>query len=1191
MSQPSHSASPPLLFQQGRQPITPPPTPPRRHLYPPRYLSHDPSLAPPSPSPSISSSTLSSTRSNRQTEWIYRRPKVLKSSSGSNISIGTSLLSRHRSASINAGQRQSATASCSPQQVSCSPSSCHTATAATCHNLTSTLSSPAKSSSKFQPTTAKPRPSSPVFISSTIQFVDVGTPPASPSGLERNPSICSNLTSRSHGGVYGFASLATSPMSNSSVSNLQLQSLIRVSPLKNRHYGGGGGGGGNNSPMTDSGSSLMTGNQVVERRHSPTTTGATLLGTPRVLEQSPSTTSIMMNRRAGKSMWSAPHSGLGAAISPSLTPVFATRHPENDRILKSIPSQTQISIDSSITPMFVVPSSAASPSLFVPPSNSVYHLKNAKYASEKLSLRMPTRIRHSLSATSTSRTSPSSHPQRDKGIEWRDKFASSPSLPISFMGVNTHQGDASPTVPHLGMKMSPLLLSSSSPPPRLAAENRRRRRRSSSSSSNNTNQNPSKSRDRISSFTSQTSIATATTARTSMTNRTLSSCSTTSSLVNSQCTPITPAPQDPSDFTSKPIPVPRAHYFRRSSSNSTGYTPASYHLHGHGREKKFLLNQSYQRRHQRQGSTNSSVSFDGVGESGNNAAASARSQAYAQLTGNATAAGMGLGLGTIANANVDVGSRPRRPSTSPGSGLSPSMNSSPCGQRHGSGGPVIGSTTCGTSTTMLSPSSPPTYQPHSRLAHSSLISLSHYGNPSSITRTPSRVTSPPYVPSHHFSSLPKTRSILTRASSLSTKASACGGTVKSVKFVEIPEIYYRSGYYEHDGKDFIYGCDTGNTDAKEEQDRADEGQDDIPAVGARGEGQEGMVLRECSGMDIEAIDMDIDTYLGTHKHFAEESKETKYGLKKMGWGFLSRGRKLIEKESRREQEDGMKASIVPLPPFSDQEQRREEKEKTTPGFGLRRLMGLTTRKAPPPPLSLSITSSAPLSPESPNALIQLEEDNKIQPKNNKKLDTSPSVSPRKPISGPYVLGSHLPSRSPSSTHSPMPSPSSPLHQPIPSRSILASSSSTSLNKIHGRPWCGHSSNSPILSSTSVYQGHHHRSRSLRSTHAPNASIVTTVFSQLDNGMNTERPVGPNVAGRTRPKGIVMGADAFQSVNSLIKNASSYESFQSAKSCGGRSDVDSMKSVGAGSMRTFRAWMNKIGTGGGGGGECVAVGRE
>jgi len=104
--------------------------------------------------------------------------------------------------------------------------------------------------------------------------------------------------------------------------------------------------------------------------------------------------------------------------------------------------------------------------------------------------------------------------------------------------------------------------------------------------------------------------------------------------------------------------------------------------------------------------------------------------------------------------------------------------------------------------------------------------------------------------------------------------------------------------------------------------------------------------------------------------------------------------------------------------------------------------------------------------------------------------------------------------------------------------------------------------------------------------------VTTIFSHLDNGMNTERPVGPNVVGRPRPKGIVMGADASQSVNALIKNASSYESFRSARSCGGRSDdVDSIKSVGAGSMHTFRAWMNKIGTGGGGGVDCVAVGKE
>jgi len=342
-------------------------------------------------------------------------------------------------------------------------------------------------------------------------------------------------------------------------------------------------------------------------------------------------------------------------------------------------------------------------------------------------------------------------------------------------------------------------------------------------------------------------------------------------------------------------------------------------------------------------------------------------------------------------------------------------------------------------------------------------------------------------------------------------------------------------------------------------------------------------------MDIEAIDMDIDTYLGTHKQFVEESKEAKYGLKKMGWGFLSRGRKYTEKESRREQEDGMKESIVPPPPSSDQEQRREEKEKTTTGFGLRRLMGLTTRKAPPPPLSLSMSSSDPLSLESPNALCQVEEDNKLQPKSNKKRSTSPSASPRKPISGPYVLGSHLPSRSPSSTHSSMSSPSS-LHQPNPSRSILASSSSTSLNKMHERPWCGHSPNS-LAPSASVCQGHH-RSRSLRTAHVPNASLVTTIFSHLDNGMNTERPVGSNVAGRTRPKGIVMGADAFQGMNALIKNASSYESFQSAKSYGGRSDdVDSAKSVGASSMRTFRAWMNKIGTVGSGGIDCVAVGRE
>lgn len=124
MSQPApeSSATLPLLpplspFQPGRQPITPPPTPPRPHRHPPRYLSHDPSpshtllpLAPPSPSPSVSSSTLSSTLSSRQTEWIYRRPKALNpsglsESSGSSLSIGGTLLHRHKWVSVNTGQK------------------------------------------------------------------------------------------------------------------------------------------------------------------------------------------------------------------------------------------------------------------------------------------------------------------------------------------------------------------------------------------------------------------------------------------------------------------------------------------------------------------------------------------------------------------------------------------------------------------------------------------------------------------------------------------------------------------------------------------------------------------------------------------------------------------------------------------------------------------------------------------------------------------------------------------------------------------------------------------------------------------------------------------------------------------------------------------------------------------------------
>lgn len=1079
------------------------------------------------------------------------------------------------------GERQhgskspSTAASCFLRQVSHSPSFCRTATADA-----SSIST--KRSSKSKPpcahNTSKPRPSSPVLISSTIQLVDTG----SPSGLERSPSICSNVTSHSQsyrGGVHGSGRWVASPMLNSSMSNLQLQSSIRVSSLKNRH-GGGSSGGGDNWLMTDPGSSsLVTGGQVAERRYPSATTVPTLVDTTTVFERSSSTTSVTTNRRTGKPIWSAFHSGHGGAKSSVLSiPVFATKSPERNRILKlkSIPSQTQISIDSSMTPTFVVPPPAASLPLFIPSnpssSKSTYNLKNAKHANEKI--RAPIRIRHSLSATSATRAGSSPLPQRDQ-----DRSASAPSLPVSFVEANSRSGDASPTLPHSGMKMSPSLLSSLSPlPPPMPCPtvgNRRRRRRSSSSSSSNTNQIFS-SRDRISSFTSQTSIATATTARTSMTNRTLSSCSTTtSSLANSQCTLI---PQGSSDITSKPITlVPGAHYLRRSSSNSNGYTPASHHLHGHGREKRFLRNQSYQHRHQRQGSTTSNISFDGAGEGGNTAAASARSQAYAQLTGTATAAGMGLGLGTITNANKDVGPRRRRPSTSPGSGLgSTIVNWSPYGQRHGlgTGGSIAASTANGSASTLMpSPSSSPPYQHHSKVAHSSLISLSHYGNPSSITRTPSRVSSPPSTPSHHFSSSPKSKSILTRASSLSTKASACGGMVKSVKFVEIPEVYYRSGYYEHDGKEFIYGCDTGNAD--KEEDEEDEGEDGIPAVGARGEGQEGMVLRECSGMDIEAIDMDIDTYLGTHKHFSEESKEPKYGFKKMGWGFLSRGRR-VEKENQREQEDESKESIIPPPPPPyEHGQKRVEKEKTTSGFGLRRLMGLTTRKAPPPPLSLSISSPAPLSPKSPRCLVQVEEKTRQR---NKKQSTSPHVSPRKPISGPYVLGSHLPSRSPS-THSPMPSPSSSfLHQQIPGRPIPMSSSNTSLNKMHGGRQCEHQ-NLETLSTVSQGCGSHHRSRSLRNTHQLNTSLTTIT----NFGMNTERPVGPNVAG-TRPKGFVIGTDAFLSVNAVpvpLKNASSYESFRSAKSYGGWSDKGSMrsaKSAGTSSMRTFRTWMNKIGTG-------------
>jgi hypothetical protein len=411
---------------------------------------------------------------------------------------------------------------------------------------------------------------------------------------------------------------------------------------------------------------------------------------------------------------------------------------------------------------------------------------------------------------------------------------------------------------------------------------------------------------------------------------------------------------------------------------------------------------------------------------------------------------------------------------------------------------------------------------------------------------------------------------------MSTKGSGCGsGTVKSVKFVEIPEVHYRSGCYEQDGNEYIYGYDNGGAGVSEDiEDEEDEDEDNIPAVGAKGEGQEGLVLRECMGIDVEAIDMDIDTYLGSPPPSAAggEEKESKLSFKKMGWGFLSRGARKAEKENRTEVDES-KDSIIP-PPL-EPEQKKEEK---TSGFGLRRLMGFTTRKAPPPPLSLSISSPLSLAPKSPTTITTQVEEVPDQIHDNRP-GTSPPVSPRKPISGPYILGSHLPSRSPPA-HSPIPSSSSSfLHQPVSSRTIPTSPSNTSLNRLnHGLGGRHYGYEYPQPSSTVSHGGTTRRSRSLRSTHRTNPSLTTVT----NLGMNTERPVGPNIAG-TRPKGFVVGADvlSLDAVPAALKNAPSYESFRSAKSYGGRSvrsEVGSMKSaksIGAGSMHSFKAWMNRV----------------
>ncbi|KAJ3575912.1 hypothetical protein NP233_g774 [Leucocoprinus birnbaumii] len=1309
---PSQSSSTSHQFQPGRQPITPPPTPPRRHLQTPRYLSHinDPyhhpingagALTPPSPSPSVSCSTLSSTLSSRQTEWIYRRPKANSSvpQGVNNIAngngSGSTLLSRHRSTS--------ATASCSSQQVSRSPSiasSSHriiTNTTTTNANVnasdnttavnhpsssapttsttvvplhgsgsgsssSSSTRSPSKSKLKQgrlhaapsssaaaaaspalgaigTATSPKPRPSSPIFISSTTQLVDSGSPPVSPTthGLERSPSLASNVTSKSY---TNGGRLVRSPTLNASASSLHLQSSIRVSPLKNRHGRSGGGsvnGGGELGSGSDANSTVVA---HVAQQSQPLTTSLTAGTTG--LERSFSNTSTTTNRSIGKPIWSAlrssgglsttapkPSSPSGSATTPtSMGATIATARHERERNrilkLKAIPSHGQISLDSSVTPTFVTPPPAVSLPLFAPSSSSA----------KDTPPRTPARMRHTLSGASTTTVS-SFLPQQkdnDRSYQRRDKFASAPPLPVTIVGANANantrftsprtqmtsglgsatatsmSSTTTPALLHSGVKMSPSLSSSPSPSTSRAvpAETSKSRKRRSSSSSS-ANHHPSR-RDRTSSFTSQISIATATTTQTSATTGTSNSCSSSSS-IQSQCQPATPTTTPspvpvahiPNNLSSKPVPVPRAtaaaaaYNFRRTSSSnssvmtgSPSYTPPSYHLHGNGGEKKpvssFIQHQHppYQHRHQRQSSTSSSVSFNGIGGGGglslglglgggSTAAASARSQAYAQLTGTAAnmkvagSLGLGFGLGgggggNSTTATTASSSKRRRPSTSPGPGSgsgseTSSIHSNSFGQRYGFGQrqhqqSVVNG---GGSASTLMPSPPTAHHHSSRPTRSS---LTNHGTPSSMARSASRAStsSPPYAPSHNHASLSK-KSILTRTSSMSTKGSACGGTVKSVKFVEIPEVHYRSGCYEHDGNEYIYGFDNGSNgggggsaedDVEEEE---EEGEDDeIPAVGARGEGQEGMVLRECMGLDIEAIDMDIDTYLGPPKSPVEEheEKESKYSFRKLGFGFLSRGRK----ESRRE-EDESKDSIVP-PPL-------EKEEKTSSGFGLKRLMGFTARKAPPPPLSLSISAPIPLAPKSPTTTTLVEPSS---PLGNKKRSTSPPVSPRKAISGPYVLGSHLPSSRSPPTHSPIPSPSSSfLHQQMTSRSIPTSSSHTSLNRLQAGRQTGP-----------------HRSRSLRSTHRTNASL-TTVTSL---GMNTERPVGPNIAG-TRPKGFVVGAGSVLSVDAVpgpLKSAPSYESFRSAKSYGGRSvrsEVGSMKSaksVGAGSLRSFRTWMNR-----------------
>lgn len=549
---------------------------------------------------------------------------------------------------------------------------------------------------------------------------------------------------------------------------------------------------------------------------------------------------------------------------------------------------------------------------------------------------------------------------------------------------------------------------------------------------------------------------------------------------------------------------------------------------------------------------------------GTAAASAARSQAYEQLTRKGSA------------------TRPRRPSTAPGSDTS-SIRSIPYLHQSGLGGIGTGiryGNVNGHDTSVMSSSSPSPSTPYSSSStphphNLSSISLSHYGN--SYVSHSSHAPLTPHAP-HHYPS--KAKSILTRTSSISTKGSAHGGTIKSVKFVEKPEVYYQSGYYEQDGKEYIDGHEAGNDThsyGNIDDDDDDDGDGGL-SVGAKGEGREGKVLKEYMGIDVGAIDMDINTYLGSGVEEEVKEEEVKTPCKRkqgLGWNFLLKGWKEDkDKETRKgDDENSCPASV------KEQKKTEEEKseERTSSGLSLKRLMGIG-RKIPPPSLSISISSPFPLG-------LRSTANGDTDANRNKKQSTSPPVSPCKPaISGPYVLGSHLPSRSPPS-QSPIPSPSASLlhHTTMPTRSIPTSPSNTSLSRLNNqskRHYNQYQSSSVAASGSTS-----HYTRSMQEKYR--SSNPATAANGI--GMSTERPIGPNVAG-TRPKGII-GSGVLDLTAVPLKNAPSYESLRSTQSYGGRSEAGSVKSArsaGGASVRSFKTWMSKAGGGFGNGGVTVAI---